>query len=446
MWKGSSVSTQRSIINLLLSKIAACYLLVAMCVLLTAAIASHYVAEKRQQEEVSILRTYVSQIIAFDHLSVADRSNLILQYLANKRSFFSGAELMPENSASTLTWGDNVGVPIELDLPGFQLRVTLLPTAIISNQVLKESGWFIIALALQLLLLFGLLKILMRRKLSASVNRVVRDLSGIDCNNPVPIQLEASLSQITEYREVMSSVNRLVISLRSSREELIAMGSEADARIKSKMAALEEKNRTLIELNQKLSKLANTDALTQVYNRTRFDELFAEYVLLSKRRHERLSVLLIDLDDFKRVNDVHGHQIGDHVLQHAAQCIKQVIGSEGLVARWGGEEFAVILPYYDIVLAEGMAERVRATLASSRFEKEAIHVTTSIGVAELDDDDTCDELLKRADDALYNAKGEGRNRVILAYSPASRQFEIEALDDGEFIEVFDAEPEPNRCE
>ncbi|RUM57821.1 MAG: hypothetical protein DSY85_00505, partial [Marinomonas sp.] len=105
---------------------------------------------------------------------------------------------------------------------------------------------------------------------------------------------------------------------------------------------------------------------------------------------------------------------------------------------------AVLLPYFDITMAEDKAEQLRSVMAATHFEAQSIKVTASIGVAQLSQQETAAQLLKRADDALYDAKGSGRNRVIIAYLENSHtQLEINELKEGEFVEVFDVETEPN---
>lgn len=154
--------------------------------------------------------------------------------------------------------------------------------------------------------------------------------------------------------------------------------------------------------------------MTQVYNRSRFDLLFREHVELATRHRTALSLLLVDLDDFKLVNDQYGHQVGDHVLQKAAHLLSDQVASEGIVARWGGEEFAVLLPYYPQDKAVSLAQSLLIALEKTSFEEQDIHITMSVGVAELGEGESASALLKRADAALYGAKDKGRNRVIPA--------------------------------
>jgi two-component system, cell cycle response regulator len=135
-------------------------------------------------------------------------------------------------------------------------------------------------------------------------------------------------------------------------------------------------------------------------------------------RGKALSILAIDVDFFKMINDTHGHDVGDKVLQELAVRIRQHTRSIDLCCRTGGEEFVLVLPSTDIAAAAVIAERLRKSIASKSFAvklAEGVPVTISIGLAGLGlVDDSLDKLLKRADEALYAAKREGRNRVVKA--------------------------------
>lgn len=453
--KGFGVSAHRSAVNFIILKVIACYLLVAALVLVLTMVSSSQLFKSQQQAGLDGLLSYVERVISIDALSSVERSELITQYLSDKQVWFSKVMLQSADGEVVFQWSGSDSLS-EADLGqteefGFDSSSELLLVAAnpssTTSALLSQFDIVLMAMMVQLILLVALLWVIVRRGLHKGIYRFVKELSLIDLKKPAPIQQDASLSQFSEYQQIISSINRVILSLLRSREALADANEDLERRIASRTAALADKNEALIKLNQQLSTIANTDSLTQVYNRTRFDQLFAEHVALSKRRKTPLSILLIDLDDFKKVNDQFGHQVGDQVLKHAAQCITKVVGEDGLVARWGGEEFAALLPYYDIELAESKAEQIRGKLARARFENFGVKITTSIGVAELCSDESSSDLLKRADDALYDAKGSGRNRVIIAYlSLAHQQLELETLADGEFIEVFDAEPEPSSSE
>ncbi len=164
--------------------------------------------------------------------------------------------------------------------------------------------------------------------------------------------------------------------------------------------------------------LAVTDALTGLYNRRYLETHLTHLVDHSNNRGKALSVVALDVDFFKVINDTYGHDAGDKVLQELAHRIKANTRSIDLCCRVGGEEFILILPGTDVVLAEKIAERLRKGVAGRPFAigvQAAIQVTLSAGIATLAGvDDSVEKLLKRADKALYMAKREGRNRVMCA--------------------------------
>ena len=163
--------------------------------------------------------------------------------------------------------------------------------------------------------------------------------------------------------------------------------------------------------------LAVTDALTGLYNRRHMDSQVSALVDSATSRGTPLSVLAVDVDYFKAVNDGHGHDAGDRVLQELATRIKKNTRSLDLAFRTGGEEFVIVLPATDRAVALKVAERLRRSVSARPFNAGEnagrLVVTISVGVASLESPtDTLEELLKRADLALYRAKREGRNRVI----------------------------------
>ena len=166
-----------------------------------------------------------------------------------------------------------------------------------------------------------------------------------------------------------------------------------------------------------------TDALTGIANRRHFITLFERELERAKRYKTPLSCVLIDLDHFKRVNDKYGHMAGDRVLVTAAQVFKSILRAHDVLARWGGEEFVVLLPQTDLPGAEAMAERCRRALEEARIplgDGRTVRVTTSLGVAchPFPAAETGDDLLLRADTALYEAKESGRNRSVSLPPPA----------------------------
>lgn len=169
------------------------------------------------------------------------------------------------------------------------------------------------------------------------------------------------------------------------------------------------------ELQQELERQARTDSLTGLPNRRHFLDFATQELARTARYGGRLSVLMLDVDHFKKVNDTYGHKVGDLALQRLADICRDALREIDITARLGGEEFAVLLPETDSTHALEAAERLRTTIAAARIPLEQglpLHFTVSIGVATLDGAATnIDTLLNRADKALYEAKRAGRNRV-----------------------------------
>ncbi len=157
---------------------------------------------------------------------------------------------------------------------------------------------------------------------------------------------------------------------------------------------------------------ALTDALTTLNNKRAFDQHISREIELAQRHASPLSLILIDLDYFKRVNDQFGHLAGDKVLTEVAARIRKTCRHSDLCFRLGGEEFAVILSQTDHQGAWIIAERIRQAIAAEPIEIDghSLLITTSVGVANYRANESRDELVRRTDDALYNAKREGRNR------------------------------------
>jgi diguanylate cyclase (GGDEF)-like protein/PAS domain S-box-containing protein len=179
---------------------------------------------------------------------------------------------------------------------------------------------------------------------------------------------------------------------------------------------LEEKTAELIAANKTLSKIANTDSLTQVYNRHRFDDILTTEIKRYKRRkYSALSLMMIDIDHFKQLNDRYGHLAGDAALREIASMLKEEMRGTDTVARFGGEEFVVVMPATDLAGAAHKAEMLRRKTEATEFPgaDTPIHMTVSIGVA-VYASGSPSGLINAADQALYRAKQAGRNKVVVS--------------------------------
>ena len=162
--------------------------------------------------------------------------------------------------------------------------------------------------------------------------------------------------------------------------------------------------------------MAITDPLTGLYNRRYMETHMGTLVDQAIARGKPLSVLIVDIDYFKSINDTHGHDAGDDVLQDFAIRLRKSIRGIDLACRYGGEEFVVVMPETDMAVATMVAERLRRRIASEPFPIQkgtrTVDVTISIGIAALGPNEDAAAVIKRADQALYRAKRDGRNRVV----------------------------------
>ena len=168
----------------------------------------------------------------------------------------------------------------------------------------------------------------------------------------------------------------------------------------------------------KVLQYATLDALTNLNNRRQFEVRLKQEIAITKRQKNPLCAMMIDIDFFKKVNDTYGHASGDAVLRTVASIIKEHLRESDIPSRYGGEEFAVLLPYTHIEEAKIVGERLRKAVETTPIpiDKKNINVTISMGLAEFSPQETGEDLFKRADSALYEAKESGRNRVCVDLS------------------------------
>ncbi len=191
--------------------------------------------------------------------------------------------------------------------------------------------------------------------------------------------------------------------------QLAVLSREAARKGKELAKALEERN----EAYRKMADMAFHDPLTHVANRRKLEETFYLEAERASRLGQPLTAVLMDIDHFKSVNDTYGHAMGDTVLKELARMISRQARPYDLVARYGGEEFLILMPGAGLEQGKAAAERFRSHVAAARIEGLPHAVTASFGVATLKPGEMPQTLFDRADKALYRAKAEGRNRVVV---------------------------------
>lgn len=183
--------------------------------------------------------------------------------------------------------------------------------------------------------------------------------------------------------------------------------------IRERGLKLSKMNDELVKKSTLLEETASKDFLTTLYNRRKFDALL-QYEIEQIKRYNRgkLSLVIIDIDNFKTINDTYGHDTGDAILKEIAMILKKLSRSSDVASRWGGEEFAVTLTQTAIDDALFVAEKFRVSIENYLFTKD-LKITCSFGISQFRTSDTANDLFKRADEALYEAKNTGKNKVAL---------------------------------
>jgi diguanylate cyclase (GGDEF)-like protein len=245
--------------------------------------------------------------------------------------------------------------------------------------------------------------------LSAAELPPIVDRMAVDLREAAAL-LRLQVGAQPTYQELAATACQGMFELNASYEELTRRLEAALAEKDRLAEELRRANTELGRLNLELASRAATDALTGLQNRRAFDEGLARELA---RPGRVVSLLMLDVDHFKRFNDAHGHPAGDEVLRAVARTIQACVRGNDLAARYGGEEFAVILPATPVDGARAVAERIRNAIAGLRLHIDGkwLSVTASLGGVTVQGGSAPSVVLPRADAALYQAKGAGRNRV-----------------------------------
>ncbi|MBW9169676.1 GGDEF domain-containing protein [Clostridium estertheticum] len=216
--------------------------------------------------------------------------------------------------------------------------------------------------------------------------------------------LEKKLQRSEHSRRLIEqAMDHYDLVYRSSIDKLGSQKNLLDA----KNQELDFKRLELLAKNAELQEVSTTDGVTRIYNRRKINEIFNEKYLQAQRYRISFSVIIIDVDWFKLVNDTYGHQAGDKVLFELAQLMKGSLRITEYIGRWGGEEFFIVLPNTSANDGYVLAEKIRLKVSNYNFGTSK-HLTCSFGITEYMKDDSIEKIIKRADMALYQAK-ERRN-------------------------------------
>ena len=243
-----------------------------------------------------------------------------------------------------------------------------------------------------------------------------RHLKQNQATQYIPVIMVTALNELDDKIRGIEAGADDFISKPFNRLELLARVKSL-LRVKTLHDQLQLKIRQLEQMKEQLRALAVTDGLTGVYNYRYFRQYLAQEIRRADRHHLHVSLVMLDIDYFKKFNDAYGHLAGDEVLRVTARLMKGHTRAIDVVARYGGEEFAIILPETDKEAARIVAEKVRRLVEKTPFPQQNGHgtarLTVSIGVASYHAEArSADSLIHLADQRLYRAKAEGRNRVV----------------------------------
>jgi diguanylate cyclase (GGDEF)-like protein len=248
--------------------------------------------------------------------------------------------------------------------------------------------------------------------LRVALSKLAGDTEGVNDAMDENTRKLKRLSQLNDIRHLRRELSQTVVDLETVVEEKKKLEAATQRKLTAQIAALESK------VEQSMAE-ALKDPLTGVANRRGFDEALHRWVVRGTRSGTTFALAMVDLDGFKRINDDHGHSVGDRILTVAARCMKNGIRSSDFVARYGGEEFVLMFKDIDLERARQRMSEILDKVAAARYEyrgvgrRVVVSFSASCGLTHSVPGEPIDELVKRADGALYEAKSHGKSRVAV---------------------------------
>jgi diguanylate cyclase len=341
--------------------------------------------------------------------------------LASRLGLLSPPDLSALWSWSLESWESTAVSP-----SGEPVRVVHEPLALARNLALASFGFVGLALsAPRLLEMFGraaadssagpssMGQILSaRRKLDSELDTILTLVRAhLDSNQTYSVALRKGHTEIASPAANPDQIRAAIILLIAENQKMLRETEDYARSLDDSRRQIDELRATLAETQE----LNVRDALTQVYTRRYFDTTLERATREAAADDGALSLIMADIDHFKKINDTHGHPIGDEVLKNFARTMSSHVGDKDTVARYGGEEFAIILPATGLAEARALAERIRNEFETKKWAikggRPIGRITASFGVARLRPGEGCAGLIQRADAKLYVSKSGGRNRV-----------------------------------
>ncbi|HKQ50587.1 MAG TPA: diguanylate cyclase [Phycisphaerae bacterium] len=277
----------------------------------------------------------------------------------------------------------------------------------VPGQALDAMSRHIIGLAVGIALLMVPLGYEIVRYLVKPINQLSEAAAGLAMGK---LETRVAGARRDEIGELSRSFNAMADTLSASHHQLTQQSAELEQRVRQRTNDLEKVNRQLREM-------ASRDSLTGLYNRRHFNEILSQLFAEAERYGKELTCMMMDLDNFKRVNDTLGHQMGDQLLELTARVITGSIRESDVAVRYGGDEFAVLLPQTSPndarVSAERLLTRFRAEIARSLPEASIVSLSIGLASREQDQPGSAKELLNLSDEALYLAKAGGKDRIMV---------------------------------
>ncbi len=241
-------------------------------------------------------------------------------------------------------------------------------------------------------------------------------LEGVKKIDNGTFDVEIPIRVKDEFGILSAAFTNMAKSMKKYRMELLEYSKNLEKKVEERTIDLEKKNKKLKEIQKELAKAAKTDPLTGLFNRRAMYNKIDFEIIRFKRSGKIFSFIMSDIDDFKRINDNHGHACGDWTLKEITTIFKKGLRGQDTVSRWGGEEFLILLPETDIKGAVKVAEKLRKMIETHPFMFENIefNITMTFGISEYSSEREIDKTIKKADEALYKGKTSGKNRVIVS--------------------------------